>query len=125
LHRRHRILPAPNPDPTNSGTTVYSVYVRALGKPGGSSSQTTCATDVATGALYCSNYQSVQMRTNGKQTFTNVSKELLYIYDYSSTGTLVRVPLFDSTLQNYYWQYDNSGLKNLQMRFYPVSTTVP
>jgi hypothetical protein len=114
----------PNPDPTNSGTTTYSVYVRALGKPGGSSSQTTCATD-STGTLYCSIYSSVQTRTSGKQTFTNVSKELLYIYYYNSKGQLVRVPLFDSSLQNYYWQYDNNGLRNLQMRFYQVSTTVP
>ncbi|HEX9013525.1 MAG TPA: hypothetical protein VF813_08410, partial [Anaerolineaceae bacterium] len=35
----------PNPDPTNSGTTQYSVWARALGKPGGSSKTTTCATD--------------------------------------------------------------------------------
>jgi len=115
----------PNPDPTNSGTTTYSVFVRALGKPGGSSSQTTCATDATTGTLYCSIYQSVQMRSKGQQTFTNVSKELLYIYYYNSKGQLVRVPLFDSSLQTYYWQYDNNGLRNLQMRFYPVSTTVP
>ena len=115
----------PNPDPTNSGTTTYSVFVRALGKPGGSSSQTTCATDPTTGTLFCSIYQSVQMRTKGQQTFTNVSKELLYIYYYNSKGQLVRVPLFDSSLQNYYWAYDNNGLRNLQMRFYPVSTTVP
>ena len=115
----------PNPDPTNSGTTTYSVFVRALGKPGGSSSQTTCATDATTGTLYCSIYQSVQMRSKGQQTFTNVSKELLYIYYYNSKGQLVRAPLFDSSLQNYYWAYDNKGLRNLQMRFYQVSTTVP
>ncbi|MGZ3437970.1 MAG: hypothetical protein ACXVDD_00550 [Polyangia bacterium] len=115
----------PNPDPTNSGTTTYSVFVRALGKPGGSSSQTTCATDATTGTLYCSIYQSVQTRTKGQQTFANVSKELLYVYYYNSKGQLVRAPLFDSTLQNFYWQYDNKGLRNLQMRFYAVATTVP
>ncbi len=43
----------PNPDPTNSGTSLYSVFVRALGKPGGSSDTTTCATDPTTGDLYC------------------------------------------------------------------------
>jgi hypothetical protein len=114
----------PNPDPTNSGTSSYSVYVRALGKPGGSSSMTTCATDT-TGTLYCSVYSSVQTRSTGKSTFTNVTKDLLYIYYYDSTGTLVRVPLFDSSLQGYFWEYDNSGLKNLQLRFYSVPTTVP
>ena len=30
----------PNPDPDNDGTTLYSVYARALGKPGGSSATT-------------------------------------------------------------------------------------
>jgi hypothetical protein len=39
----------------------------------------------------------VQTRTKGQKTFTNVSKELLY----------------------------NNGLRNLQMRFYQVPTTVP
>lgn len=116
----------PNPDPTNSGTTTYSVFARALGKPGGSSSSTTCATDPTTGATYCSVYVSVQTRTSGKQTFSNVSKELLYIYaDLNGDGKLERYPLFDSALQNYYWQYDNQGLKLLQYRFYQVSTTVP
>lgn len=115
----------PNPDPTNSGTTTYSVFARALGKPGGSSSSTTCATD-ATGATYCSVYVSVQTRTSGKQSFTNVSKQLLYIYaDTNGDGKLERYPLFDPALQNYYWQYDNNGLKLLQYRFYNVPTTVP
>src|SRR5262245_33340660 len=35
----------PNPDPLNSGVTKYSVFARALGKPGGSATITTCATD--------------------------------------------------------------------------------
>jgi hypothetical protein len=117
----------PNPDPTNSGTTTYSVFARALGKPGGSSTQTTCATDVATGDVYCSIYSSVQTRSTGKSSFTNVSRELLYVYaDLNGDGTVERYPLFDSALQDYYWQYDNNGLKVLQLRFYEnVSTTVP
>lgn len=116
----------PNPDPQNDGTTTYSVYARALGKPGGSSSMTTCATDPTTGEVWCSVYSSVQVRSSGKQTFDNVSRELLYIYaDVNGDGTLERYNLFDDTLQNYYWQYDNTGLRLLQLRFYPVSTTVP
>ena len=115
----------PNPDPTNTGTTTYSVFVRALGKPGGSSSTTTCATDPTTGQLFCSVFSSVQTRTKGQQTFTNVSKELLFIFaDINGDGKLERVPLFDSSLQGFFWQYDNNGLKNLQMRFYQVPTTV-
>lgn len=116
----------PNPDPTNSGTTTYSVWVRALGKPGGSSSMNTCAKDPATGDLYCSVYTSVQLREKGKSAFSNVSKQLLYVYaDIDGDGNLDRIPLFDSKLQDYYWQYDNNGLRLLQMRFYAQPTTVP
>jgi hypothetical protein len=116
----------PNPDVNNTGTTTYSVYARALGKPGGSSKTTTCATDPTTGELWCSVYTSVQTRTSGKQTFTNVSKELLYIYaDINGDGTLERYNLFNDALQDYYWQYDNTGLRLLQLRFYDTSTTVP
>jgi hypothetical protein len=30
------------------------------------------------------------------------------------------VSLFDACLQGYFWQYDNNGLKLLQVRFYPI-----
>jgi hypothetical protein len=33
------------------------------------------------------------------------------------------VPLFSSLGTGYFWQYDNTGLKLTQMRFYPISTT--
>ena len=116
----------PNPDPTNSGTTTYSVWARALGKPGGSSSTTTCATDPTTGEVYCSVYSSVLTRTKGGSTFTDVSKDLLYIYaDLNGDGKLERYPLFDSALQDYFWSYQNNGLKLAQLRFYAVSSTVP
>lgn len=116
----------PNPDPTNSGTTTYSVWARALGKPGGSASVQTCATDPTTGELYCSVYTSVQTRSTGKSTFTDVSKELLYIYaDLDGDGKVERYPLFDTALQDYFWSYSNTGLKLAQLRFYAVSSTVP
>jgi hypothetical protein len=115
----------PNPDPDNDGTTTYSVFARALGKPGGSSKTTTCATD-ATGETWCSVYSAVAVRDSGKTRFQNVSRELLYVYaDVDGDGTVERYNLFNDALQDYYWQYDNTGLKLLQLRFYQVSTTVP
>ncbi len=115
----------PSPDPANTGITSYSVYARALGKPGGSSSTTTCATDPLTGELWCSAYTMVQVRSTGKSNFTNVSRELLYLYaDMNADGQLERYPLFDQALQDYYWNYDNNGLKVLQLRFYQVPTNV-
>ena len=114
----------PNPDPENDGTTTYSVFARALGKPGGSSKTTTCAQD-ADGATWCSVYSAVAVREGGRTRFANVSRELLYVYvDTDGDGTLERYNLFNDALQDYYWQYDNSGLKLLQLRFYQVPTTV-
>ncbi len=115
----------PNPDADNDGITTYSVWARALGKPGGSSETTTCATEPTTGDLYCSVYSMVQVRNTGKSSFSNVSKQLLYVYaDIDGDGTIDRMPLFDERLKDYYWQYDNNGLKLLQLRFYEIPTNV-
>src|SRR5437763_5459864 len=117
----------PNPvgsTTSTSVTTIYSVWARALAKPGGSSSTTTCAYDL-TGILICSTsqYVMVQTRKNGQSVFTNVSADLLFV-SQCIDGKLTRTPLFDSSLQDYFWQYDNAGLKLLQLRFYQVPTTV-
>lgn len=115
----------PNPDPDNDGITTYSVWARALGKPGGSSTTTTCATDPTTGEEWCSVYSMVQVRTKGKSSFTDVSKSLLYIYaDLNGDGNLERYNLFNDALKDYFWSYDNNGLKLLQLRFYEISSNV-
>ncbi len=114
----------PNPDPDNDGITEYSVWARALGKPGGSSTTTTCAYDLA-GELWCSVYSMVLVREAGKSKFDNVTKKLLYIYvDMNGDGTPERYPLFSTALQDYFWNYDNNGLKLAQLRFYDVETNV-
>ncbi len=114
----------PNPDPDNDGVTEYSVWARALGKPGGSSTTTTCAYDEY-GQLWCSVYSMVLVREKGKSWFDNVSRELLYIYvDMDGDGTVERYNLFNLALEDYFWQYDNSGLKLAQLRFYEVPTNV-
>jgi hypothetical protein len=115
----------PNPDPENDGVTEYSVYARALGTPGGSSTTTTCATDPVTGELYCSVESMVLVRESGGSKFSNVSRQLLYVYaDIDGDGDIDRVPLFGDELEDYYWQYDNAGLKLAQLRFYPIATDV-
>src|SRR5437867_4580052 len=117
----------PNPvgsTTSTSVTTIYSVWAWALAKPGGSSSTTTCAYDL-TGILICSTsqYVMVQTRKNGQSVFTNVTGDLLFV-SQCIDNKLIRTPLFDSSLQDYFWQYDNTGLKLLQLRFYQVPTTV-
>jgi hypothetical protein len=54
-----------------------------------------------------------------------VTKELLFIYADIDGGGVKRYALFDDALEGYYWDYDNNGLKLLQLRFYEVPTTVP
>jgi hypothetical protein len=115
----------PNPDPENDGVTTYSVWARALGKPGGKSTTTPCATDPITGELYCSVYSMVMVRNTGSSKFTNVSSILLYVYaDLNGDGTPERYNLFNDALKDYYWNYDNNGLKLVQLRFYDISTNI-
>jgi len=128
----------PNPDPENTGTSEYSVFARALGKPGGKADMTTGAyewIDLNENGVVDPGELFVRMsvitlkleRGNGKQTFTNVTKYLLYIYvDLDGNGRAERYNIFNDALQDYFWEYDNKGLKLCQLRFYPgVTTNVP
>jgi hypothetical protein len=124
----------PNPDPDGDGTTVYSVFARALGQPGGSSITTTCASGPGEDGVLgtdddeevCSVIQMELSRDTGKSRFDNVSKYLLYIYaDVDGDGSLERYGLFDEDLYGYFWDYDNNGLKLVQLRFYECATIVP
>jgi hypothetical protein len=116
-------LPAPDPD--GDGIAAYSVYARALGKPGGSSTMTTCVTDLETLIDYCSTEQVLMVRSTGKSSFTNVSRELLTAYvDTDGDGVMERISLFSDATLDYYWQYDNNGLKLLQLRFYEIPTSI-
>ena len=63
----------------------WTVWARALGTPGGSAIQTTCASsflDVLAGQIYCSSQSAMYMRTTGKSLFA------IYGYHaYSTPGT--------------------------------------
>jgi hypothetical protein len=121
----------PNPDPDNDGVTVYSVWARALGKPGGIGKITTCVPDPQNpGEELCSMYileMERKKRGNNGNNFADVSKYLLYIYAdlVDADGVPERYPLFDQRLEGYFWSYENNGLKLAQFRFYEVSTEVP
>lgn len=118
----------PNPD-DGSGQLAYSVWVRALGKPSGSASMTTCFTETETNSTWCNSGDLVVSlnRLAGGSKFVDVSKQLLQVCaDVNSdplVTTLQLVPLFSDLGTDYFWQYDNTGLRLAQMRFYPKSTT--
>lgn len=76
-------------------------------------------------------------RPKGKSIFTNVTAELLTIVFQVEVQTgvdgegnpiietfYVRVPIFDESLENEYWEYDNNGLKLLQVWIYDNETNV-
>src|SRR6266511_1079229 len=111
-------LPAPG---------TYTVWARALGTPGGQSKIATCATfmDLITfvGTFLCSTDNEVFVRGTGKSSFKNVTGALTTIsLPLGSPAQLAcgtpTVSLFDACLQDFLWQYDNNGLKLLQVRFY-------
>jgi hypothetical protein len=132
----------PNPDPDGDGTTSYSVYVRALGKPGGQATMQSCYED-ATGTWCAVDFAggvepiTLERSKNGAAKFVNVSKDLLFV-DYCtawSAGTdlilgteddvctsVSQIALFSNNLLSYFWSYDNQGLKLAQLRFYEVPT---
>ena len=116
----------PAPDTANSGITSYSVFIRGLGKPGGTATMSSCITDGTD--TYCSITQNIYVSLaayGNNNKFTNVSKELLYVYaDTDGDGKVERIPLFSNPLYTYYWDYQNTGLRLAQLRFYDVPTNV-
>ncbi len=114
----------PAPDSNNTGITTYSVFIRGLGKPGGTATLSSCLTDGTD--TYCSIDQNVyvSLAAHGNNNkFINVSKELLYVYaDTSGTGKVAKIPLFSDPLFTYYWDYQNTGLRLAQLRFYDIPT---
>jgi hypothetical protein len=63
----------------------------------------------------------------------NVSKDLLYVdycldwndLDPTVCDVVAQMPLFSNDLIQYFWDYDNTGLKLAQFRFYEVPTDTP
>lgn len=107
--------------PSNIATN-WDIYVRELGKPGGTGEITTCAVDPATQEVVCS-VSSVELeRKAARPIWKKVTEDLTTIDYYILDGdTLIdaSVNLFDEAFENYFWDYDNNGLRLVQLRFYP------
>ena len=123
-------------------STTWTVWARALGKPGGHADMTTCATvnvsvtDPTTGVttlvpeVLCSLGTTLSVTRTKNAKFQNVTSNLLSITLNTTQMGLTQcltatVALFDPCLQNYFWNYDNQGLHLLQLRFYPVASGTP
>ena len=112
----------PNPDPSGTGQSVYSVFARLVGKPGSGMDMTTCGID-ADGNTYCSENVLSMSRIAGTSRFQNVSRELLSIQaDIDGDGDIDNVSLFSDLLEEYYWSLDAYGRLHAQLRFCPVSS---
>jgi hypothetical protein len=104
---------------------AYEVWARALGAPGGSAVITTCADDAETGEEVCSTENVLFVRSKGKSSFTNVTQELTSLVgcvsDPNSDDVICgRFALFRDEFVDWFWKYENSGLRLLQVRFYPI-----
>ena len=123
-------------------STTWTVWARALGKPGGHADMTTCATvnvsvtDPTTGVttlvpeVLCSLGTTLSVTRTKNAKFQNVTSNLLSITLNTTQMGLTQcltatVALFDPCLQNFFWNYDNNGLHLLQLRFYPVAPGTP
>jgi hypothetical protein len=64
--------------------------------------------------MICSTEKALLVRGHGQQTFKDVTSQLTTI-----DTTLGTISLFATGFQNFFWSYDNNGLRLAQVRFYP------
>lgn len=113
----------PNPDPEDDGVSEYAIFVRPLGKPGGSATFVTCLED--DGETWCSTENVFVARAAGFSPSYDVSQEMLTVcYDPDGDGEYEREQIFDDENKDYFWQYDNNGLRLAQLRFYPMQVAI-
>jgi len=85
----------------------------------------TCATDKLTNEVVCSTTNTLTLdRQKGKSSWQDATKQLTsLVADIDGDGDLETVPLFGDGFQDFFWQWDNQGLKLAQLRFYPMPVT--
>ena len=106
-----------------SENAEYLVFIRALGKPGGEATMVTGVIVDESGQEWISTEVISLSRGHGKSSFEDVTKELTTAYvDTDDDGIPdKRIAIFDDAYEGYFWDYDNNGLKIVQLRFYPVT----
>lgn len=133
--------PCADADPLTPCTPSYSVYARALGS-GGSATITTCANETTTSSggtvdVWCGSNGITLYAKGSTKKAVDITDNLLHMTITvdgvtdpalatclgisTTTSTTLNVFLFDNCFENYFWNYDNNGLKLLQLRFYHVT----
>lgn len=111
---------------------TYLVYARALGTPGGSGTITTCVEtyDEEGNPVTVCSMDTVELESDTRPSkFVDRTKELTTILlpvDIYKGGVvvgqkLVRYGLFEDEFGQYLWEYDNEGLRLVQLRFYNLA----
>ncbi|MBI3841104.1 MAG: hypothetical protein HY297_04015 [Thaumarchaeota archaeon] len=111
------VLHLPNPNDTGTGMLSYSVWARATSA--GSSTAAACSTDLNSSATFCdTGALLVSLSKSAPPKFGDVSGGLLQT---CASGNLTAI--FSNSGFSNSWNYTNSGLHLLQLRFYPIETT--
>lgn len=116
----------------------YRVYVRLVGAPNTGIGVTSCATELDLSdfdgdglaeEILCSTENVIEFRASGSGgkglRFTDYTQELLTVcIDTFTDGNFdgvcdVRVPLFDTQLEYYFWQWNTQGRAHAQLVFVP------
>lgn len=116
------------------GQLAYEVWARVEGIPKGSGTITTCgvtgtttlASSTTTTSICSLNQLIISTRGDStkKNFFMDVTSLLTSVCFFPTTTITTQVscvPIFSPTFQGFFWQYDNTGNKVLQLRFYPCS----
>ena len=108
---------------------AYLVFIKVLSPHGSAEMGTGVWTDPVDGVwlrseevIYLNKVGSTKSNSKGDQ-FLDVTKELTTIladFDNDPETPSTRIKIFDERYQYYFWDFDNNGLKHVQLRFYPI-----
>lgn len=96
--------------------TDYDLYIKLLGKPDEATAATLCATDLLgkilnTDDIVC-NVGEVRVRSNGKDPYTDVTDELLFLFGD---------PLFHEDFEDWFWDWSATEKAKSRIIFVPSS----
>ena len=136
--------PCVDADPTTSCTPSYRIFARAKAGSGGAII-TTCAEETYDDPEYdiwCGSNGTIELTKQSAFKAIEVTDALLSMeiavdpdldpelsyclgtedVDGDQAPVNYDIDIFDNCFQNYFWNYDNNGLKNLELRFYWAAT---